>query len=129
MKRRAIPILAIGFTLLVGSGCNSKSGSQPRPEGTVPAGNVDETRLAQADQEPGNWMSYGRTYSEQRFSPLKLIDDQSVGRLGLAWYVDIDTRRGQEATPIVVAVRASPCFLKIAVETAIGFAGVFRSQL
>src|SRR5438874_872895 len=47
-------------------------------------------------------MSHGRTYSEQRFSPLKQIDDQNVGRLGLAWYVDLDVRRGQESTPIVV---------------------------
>src|SRR4029077_77904 len=28
--------------------------------------------------------------------------DQSVGQLGLAWYADLDTDRGQEATPIVV---------------------------
>ncbi len=58
--------------------------------------------MARADDEPGNWMSYGRTYSEQRFSPLKLINDQNVGQLGLAWYIDLDTRRGQEATPLVV---------------------------
>lgn len=47
-------------------------------------------------------MSYGRTYSEQHFSPLKQIDDQNVGGLGLAWYFDLDTRRGQEATPLVI---------------------------
>jgi glucose dehydrogenase len=28
----------------------------------------------------------GRTYSEQRFSPLNQIDEHNVGRLGLAWY-------------------------------------------
>jgi alcohol dehydrogenase (cytochrome c)/quinohemoprotein ethanol dehydrogenase len=63
---------------------------------------VDGTRIINADQEPGNWMSHGRTYSEQRFSPLKQINDQNVGQLALAWYMDLDTRRGQEATPIVV---------------------------
>ena len=47
-------------------------------------------------------MTYGRTYSEQRFSPLKQIDDKNIGGLGLAWFYDLDTRRGQEATPIVV---------------------------
>jgi PQQ-dependent dehydrogenase (methanol/ethanol family) len=47
-------------------------------------------------------MSHGRTYSEQRFSPLKQINDQNIAQVGLAWYVDLDTRRGQEATPIVV---------------------------
>jgi alcohol dehydrogenase (cytochrome c)/quinohemoprotein ethanol dehydrogenase len=58
--------------------------------------------MIRADQEPGNWMSYGRTYNEQRFSPLKQINEQNVGKLGLAWYVDIETQRGQEATPLVV---------------------------
>ena len=63
---------------------------------------VNASRMARADQEPGNWMSYGRTYSEQRFSPLNLIDDQNVRRLKLAWYYDLDTHRGQEATPLVI---------------------------
>ena len=66
------------------------------------AADVDGARIARADEEPGNWMSYGRTYSEQRFSPLKDINDHSVGQLGLAWFYDLDTHRGQEATPIVV---------------------------
>ena len=63
---------------------------------------VDGARMMGADKEPGNWMSYGRTYDEQRFSPLKQITDQNVGHLGLAWYYDVDIPRGQEATPLVV---------------------------
>jgi quinohemoprotein ethanol dehydrogenase len=63
---------------------------------------VTSIRLQQADQEPGNWMSYGRTYNGQHFSPLKLIDDQNVFRMKLAWYYDLDTNRGQEATPLVI---------------------------
>ena len=45
----------------------------------------------------------GRTYDEQRYSPLTQIDADNVGRLGLAWYIDLDTRRAQEATPLAVA--------------------------
>ena len=63
---------------------------------------VTSTRLEHADQEPGNWMSYGRTFSEQHFSPLNLINDHNVSRLKLAWYYDLDTDRGQEATPLVI---------------------------
>ncbi|HXO57087.1 MAG TPA: PQQ-binding-like beta-propeller repeat protein, partial [Mycobacterium sp.] len=47
-------------------------------------------------------MSYGRTYDEQRFSPLTQINADNVRQLGLAWYADLDTNRGQEATPLVV---------------------------
>jgi len=63
---------------------------------------VDGARIIAADAEPGNWMSYGRSYDEQRFSPLAAINDSNAQRLGLAWHVDLDTDRGQESTPIVV---------------------------
>src|SRR5690606_10944900 len=54
------------------------------------------------DKEPGQWMSYSRTYDEQRFSPLNQINTESVKQLGLTWYAEMDTSRGQEATPVVV---------------------------
>ena len=63
---------------------------------------VDTQRLIRADREPGNWMGVGRTYSEQRYSPLKQIDEHNVGKLGLAWYYDFNTQRGIEGTPVVV---------------------------
>jgi quinohemoprotein ethanol dehydrogenase len=64
--------------------------------------NVDAARITHADQDPGNWLTYGRTYSEQRFSPLTAISADNANRLGLAWYADLDTDRGQEATPLVI---------------------------
>src|SRR4051812_43970348 len=63
---------------------------------------VDAARQLAADQEPGTWMSAGRTYSEQRYSPLTGINKANVGKLGLAWYGDVDSERGQESTPVVV---------------------------
>jgi len=63
---------------------------------------VDDKRLLSAADDGANWLTYGRTYSEQRFSPLNQINDKNVGRLGLEWSADLDTARGQEATPIVV---------------------------
>lgn len=71
------------------------------PSAIVPA-NVNAQRLRQADQEPWNWMSYGRTYDEQRFSPLQQLSDKNVGELGLVWSHDLATQRGVEATSIVV---------------------------
>ena len=63
---------------------------------------VDATRMRNADSDGGNWLSYGRTYSEQRFSPLTKIDADNAKQLSLAWYADLDTDRGQEATPLVI---------------------------
>ena len=57
--------------------------------------------IMNADQAPGEWLSHGRTYSEQRFSPLDDVNRDNVGALGLAWSFDLGTSRGIEATPIV----------------------------
>ncbi len=96
----AISLLAIALFLAVTSqACHeARSASEP----PVKPADVNEYRLVNADHEPGNWMTHGRTYGEQRFSPLIQINDQNVSHLGLAWFYDLDTNRGQEATPIVV---------------------------
>lgn len=48
-----------------------------------------------------DWPLHGLTTQAQRFSPLASINRDSIGRLGLAWWVDLDTNAGQEATPIM----------------------------
>ena len=67
-----------------------------------PAADVDGARIERAEQDPANWITYGRTYGEQRFSPLDRITAENAKQLGLAWYADMDTDRGQEATPLVI---------------------------
>ena len=58
--------------------------------GTSPTiGLIDDQRIMAADNEPGNWLSHGRTYEEQRFSPLDKINKDSISKLGLAWYKDM----------------------------------------
>jgi len=65
-------------------------------------GGIDAARLVAANADSANWLSYGRTYDEQRHSPLDLINASNVKNLGLTWFADLDTARGQEATPIVI---------------------------
>ena len=81
-----------------GGGPAFSLGQTPAPGQRGPA-DVDGKRILAADSEPGNWMTYGRTYNEQRYSPLDKINAQNAGQLGLAWSYDLDTNRGQEATP------------------------------
>ena len=66
---------------------------------------VDASRLLAADSpaNAGQWMTYGRDYSEHRYSPLKQINVHDVDRLGLAWYAGLAERGGSyETTPIEV---------------------------
>ena len=63
---------------------------------------VDGPRIIAADREPGNWMSHGRTYDEQRYSPLDRVNADNIGQLGMAWTTKLDIDSGTEATPLVV---------------------------
>lgn len=63
---------------------------------------VTTERLIAAAEEPGNWLTYGGTYNELRFSELDQINRVNVDRLGLAWSYDFPLRGGVESTPLVV---------------------------
>ncbi len=93
MKRAILLTILAGATISL-AGCGVK------PGGKLAA--VDDARLAAAESDGANWLTYGRTQDEQRFSPLTEVSDKNVAQLGLEWSSDLDTARGQEATPIVV---------------------------
>jgi quinohemoprotein ethanol dehydrogenase len=61
---------------------------------------VDSARMARAAEEGEQWLTDGRTYENQRFSPLTQINAENVHQLGLAWFDDLETYRGVEATPV-----------------------------
>lgn len=63
---------------------------------------VDDAALRAPDTRNQDWLSYGRDYYEQRFSPLHQINDTNVAQLSLAWQMDTATDRGLEATPLVI---------------------------
>src|SRR4051812_10989035 len=86
------------------SACQKKQSPAVVPAKTVvTAAPVDAKRLNDANRDAANWLTHGRTYSEQRFSPLKAINVQSVTGLKLAWYLDLAPgERGQASTPLIV---------------------------
>lgn len=63
--------------------------------------NITQERIINADNEPNVWLSYGRNYEEQRFSPLTQINKNTISKLELAWSFDMDSTRALESTPIV----------------------------
>jgi PQQ-dependent dehydrogenase (methanol/ethanol family) len=61
---------------------------------------VDEAMITDPGTE--SWPSYGRSYSEQRFSPLNQITADNVKELGLAWSFEYPTNKVMEATPLLI---------------------------
>jgi PQQ-dependent dehydrogenase (methanol/ethanol family) len=93
---RTLRLLALlGFVLL--TACGERKTAEP-----TKVANVDGKRIEAAANDAANWVTHGRTYAEDRFSPLKLINDGNAGKLGLAWFVDFGSHLGIEATPLVV---------------------------
>ncbi|HEY8120602.1 MAG TPA: PQQ-dependent dehydrogenase, methanol/ethanol family [Myxococcota bacterium] len=97
---RASPRLAAGLVLALVA--TLAHGETPAPSASASPRVVDDARLAGADAEPGNWLAHGRTWGEQRFSPLAQIDASNVARLAPAWVYATGETRGHEATPLVV---------------------------
>jgi PQQ-dependent dehydrogenase (methanol/ethanol family) len=77
-------------------GCQGEESASPAEIQPV----TNTQRIATA--EPGSWMTYGGTYAEQRYADLDDINRDTVADLGLAWYFEFDTHRGQESTPLMV---------------------------
>lgn len=65
-------------------------------------GAVQDKQISAIEDNSGDWLTYGRNYGEERFSPLGQITKENVGQLGLAWSLNLGTKRGIEATPLVV---------------------------
>ncbi|MDQ2946233.1 MAG: hypothetical protein M3Y27_09885 [Acidobacteriota bacterium] len=50
--------------------------------------NVPYERIRDANNEPGNWLTYSRDYSGQRCSPLDQINTGNAAKLRMAWRRD-----------------------------------------
>jgi quinohemoprotein ethanol dehydrogenase len=90
--RTIVAISALTMSALTLGGCGKKA-SPPVTEGVTDA-------LLTSGKD-GEWLNHGMDNGEQRFSTLTQINDKNVGELGLAWSADLDTARGQEATPLM----------------------------
>ncbi len=69
------------------------------------ARHVDDAALKKAGKTGEDWLTYGLTPGETRYSPLTQIDATNVQRLGLAWAYDIGPGGGgQEAPPSTLEI-------------------------
>ena len=98
-RRRSLGAGALAVLLAATAWLASPGAAQRSTQAA--GGSVTGERIANADREPGSWLSHGRTYDEQRFSPLAQVDETNVRRLSLVWYHDTGRDRGHQATPLV----------------------------
>ena len=70
-------------------------GQQPR--------RIDDAALRNAGKSGEEWLSYGLTPGETRYSPLKQIDATNVSRLGLNWLYEIGPGGGNQEGTLLMA--------------------------
>jgi alcohol dehydrogenase (cytochrome c) len=63
---------------------------------------VPYDRIRLANGEPGNWLSYSRDYTGQRYSPLDQIHTGNASKLRMAWIRQVHELESVETSPIVV---------------------------
>ncbi len=68
--------------------------------GLSQARTINDAALAD-ESNASDWLAYGRTYSEQRYSPLTQINAGNVAKLQVDWYADLPEAVGLVATPLV----------------------------
>ena len=57
---------------------------------------VDDLTLRNAGKAGEEWLTYGLTPGETRYSPLRQIDTNNVSRLGVAWLFEIGPGGGNQ---------------------------------
>ena len=97
MKRLAIT--AGLFACVAGSAAAEELTPQSIREATA---GIDTKAIIANAATTQNWLNYGLDYAETRFSRLDSINTENAGRLGVAWTYGLNSRRGVEATPIVI---------------------------
>ena len=68
---------------------------------TLLLGQVPYQRLLNAESQPGNWLTYGRSYQEHNFSPLDQINSSNISGLKVAWMYQIGVSHHFETEPLV----------------------------
>ena len=67
---------------------------------------VSPERIRNADREPGNWLTYSRTFNGHRFTPLDQITTANAGRL--AGRVDVSDPTARQVLDLADRHRRSP---------------------
>src|SRR5688572_32875914 len=102
LQREYFSLFITVIPTILSSGCEDKPAPGSERHIREVTSLIDDAFLANADNSPDNWVTYGKNYAEDRFSPLKEINTDNVGKLGLAWSLNLQTTRGIEATPLVM---------------------------
>jgi quinohemoprotein ethanol dehydrogenase len=100
--REYLSLLIVTILSIILTGCGNKPAPASEAHIKNVTSSIDDAFLANANDSPDNWVTYGKNYAEDRFSPLNEINKDNIGKLGLAWSLNLGTTRGIEATPLVM---------------------------
>jgi len=100
----AIAALAFGSAVVIESGTTRAQGAPPAttPARIKAATQIDGAAIEANLASSKDWPTVGLDYAETRYSKLAEINAGNVKDLGLVWTYNLESKRGVEATPLVV---------------------------
>lgn len=100
--RNVFTTAAIGALTGLILSCGAPVGERTsEPASSADIASIGDAEIAD-ESRTEDWLAYGRTHSEQRFSPLTDVNRHTVSRLGVAWSLDLPDDVGLVSTPLVV---------------------------
>ena len=102
--RLSAVLCVAGFAAIACKGREANQGTgQPAARGGSGVSNAQaDSAMRVAMSDSANWPSYGRDYTNQRYSPLAQLSPANVRGLTLAWKYNTGIPRAFEASPVVV---------------------------
>lgn len=91
MKKLLLAAVMISF-----AGCSSDEVSGRKSSSAA------DSMVVRAMSDPAQWPSYGRDYTNQRFSPLTQVTSANIGRLSVAWTYHTRIPKAFENSPVVI---------------------------
>jgi quinohemoprotein ethanol dehydrogenase len=92
-----VRLLRHGWVISVGLSLAASVASAASPQ---PGPVAVDTALLSDESAADQWPSYGRTYSENHYSPLAEISTKSISRLKLAWSHDLQVNQRVDSQPL-----------------------------
>jgi quinohemoprotein ethanol dehydrogenase len=100
-KRLGVVLAIVAAAVLAALILRNEQPVEERTAATRDLAEIGDTEIADEGRTE-DWLAYGRTHSEQRFSPLTDINRSTIARLGVDWYMDLPNDVGLVSTPLVI---------------------------
>jgi len=97
-------LVSLYACLLLMSGCGKEEHAATEADivAEAPAATIYDDDAIADESRTAEWLAYGRTHDERRFSPSDQVNNTNVADLKVDWFLDLPRDVGLVSTPLVI---------------------------